>query len=361
MSKLLLVRHGQSEWNATGRWQGIADPPLTDLGVHQAETAARSLGMFDLIASSNLQRANRTAEIIASAIGVGPVLVEPELRERDAGEWQGLTKDEIEAQWPGYLADNRWPPGYEGDDSVSERAISALARLSAQLAGGTGLVVVHAGVIYNVEALAGMPFERMPNLGGRWIELSPEKIEAGERVLLIDPDSVEALAAATIERFGAVHVVCNNAGVGGGGLIKDQQLVDWKWVIDVNLWGVIHGVHSFLPHLRSVDEAHIMSTASVAGLTSGPGLGPYNASKYAVVAIMETLHHEMERDDESNVGVSVLCPGVVNTTLTNPADEPRPDWLMPETVAEAILHAVTAPMNTNIFDITLIPTEQSPW
>ncbi len=192
MSKLLLVRHGQSEWNATGRWQGIADPPLTDLGVHQAQTAARSLGMFDLIASSNLQRANRTAEIIASAIGVGPVLVEPELRERDAGEWQGLTKDEIEAQWPGYLADNRWPPGYEGDDSVSERAISALARLSAQLAGGTGLVVVHAGVIYTVEALAGMPFERIPNLGGRWIELSPEKIEAGERVLLIDPDSVEA-------------------------------------------------------------------------------------------------------------------------------------------------------------------------
>jgi NAD(P)-dependent dehydrogenase (short-subunit alcohol dehydrogenase family) len=149
------------------------------------------------------------------------------------------------------------------------------------------------------------------------------------KVDVTDPDSVEALAAATIERFGAVHVVCNNAGVGGGGLIKDQQLVDWKWVIDVNLWGVIHGVHSFLPHLRNADEAHIMSTASVAGLTSGPGLGPYNASKYAVVAIMETLHHEMERDDESNVGVSVLCPGVVNTNIIT-AQRNRPEHLKRE-------------------------------
>ena len=130
-----------------------------------------------------------------------------------------------------------------------------------------------------------------------------------------DAGSVAALAEATIERFGAVHVVCNNAGVGGSGLIKDQELVDWKWVIDVNLWGVIHGVHSFLPHLRAADQGHIMATASVAGLVAGPGLGPYNASKFGVVAIMETLHHELAADPDSDVGVSVLCPGVVRTNI----------------------------------------------
>jgi NAD(P)-dependent dehydrogenase (short-subunit alcohol dehydrogenase family) len=141
-----------------------------------------------------------------------------------------------------------------------------------------------------------------------------------------DARSVAALADATIERFGAVHLLCNNAGVGGGGLIKNQQLVDWKWVIDVNLWGVIHGLHSFLPHLMRADEAHVMSTASVAGLMSLPGLGPYNATKYAVVAIMETLHLEMEQDGRSNVGVSVLCPGVVNTNIAQ-AQRNRPAHL----------------------------------
>lgn len=146
------------------------------------------------------------------------------------------------------------------------------------------------------------------------------------KVDVTSADSVEALAAATIDRFEEVHIVCNNAGVGGGGLIKDQQLVDWKWVIDVSLWGVIHGVHFFLPHLRAADEAHIMSTASVAGLMSGPGLGPYNAAKYGVVAIMETLHHEMAQDEESNVGVSVLCPGVVNTNIIT-AQRNRPEHL----------------------------------
>ncbi len=150
----------------------------------------------------------------------------------------------------------------------------------------------------------------------------------GVKVDVSSADSVEALAAATIDRFGEVHVVCNNAGVGGGGLIKDQQLVDWKWVIDVNLWGVIHGVHFFLPHLRAAEEAHIMATSSVAGLTSTPGLGPYNAAKFGVVGLMETLFHEMERDD-SNVGVSVLCPGVVRTNIIT-AQRNRPTHLKRE-------------------------------
>ena len=160
-----------------------------------------------------------------------------------------------------------------------------------------------------------------------------------------DADSVGALAQATIDRFGAVHMVCNNAGVGGGGLIRDQQLVDWKWVVDVCLWGVIHGVHHFLPHLIEAEESHIMSTASVAGLMSVPGLGPYNAAKYGVVAIMETLHLEMQRDRNADVGVSVLCPGVVRTNIAtaqrNRPEElrrqrrPRPEGEAPSETADA--------------------------
>lgn len=137
----------------------------------------------------------------------------------------------------------------------------------------------------------------------------------GVRTDVTDADSVAALAAATIERFGAVHVVCNNAGVGGGGLIKDLTLKDWRWVIDVSLWGVIHGIHSFLPHLlQNADGGHIVNTASVAGLMAGPGIGPYNAAKYGVVAISETLAAELAAE-QSQVGVSVLCPGYVKTNI----------------------------------------------
>ncbi|WP_419945056.1 SDR family NAD(P)-dependent oxidoreductase [Candidatus Poriferisodalis sp.] len=161
-------------------------------------------------------------------------------------------------------------------------------------------------------------------------EVADHGVEAlGVITDVTDPDSVGALAAATLDRFGAVHMVCNNAGVGGGGLIRNQQLVDWKWVVDVCLWGVIHGVHHFLPHLIEAEESHIMSTASVAGLMSVPGLGPYNAAKYGVVAIMETLHLEMQRDRNADVGVSVLCPGVVRTNIAT-AQRNRPEELRRE-------------------------------
>jgi NAD(P)-dependent dehydrogenase (short-subunit alcohol dehydrogenase family) len=130
-----------------------------------------------------------------------------------------------------------------------------------------------------------------------------------------DAASVAALADATLERFGAVHVVCNNAGVGGGGLIKDLTLKDWQWVINVSLWGVIHGVHTFLPYvLQNAEGGHIVNTASMAGLIAGPGIGPYNAAKYGVVAISETLAAELAAED-SRVGVSVLCPGLVRTNI----------------------------------------------
>ena len=141
-----------------------------------------------------------------------------------------------------------------------------------------------------------------------------------------DANSVQALCEVTLEQFGGVNILCNNAGVGGGGLVKNQQLVDWKWVIDVSLWGVIHGLHHFLPHLLEAEESHVMSTASVAGLMAVPGLAPYNAAKFGVVAIMETLHHEMASDGDAQLGVSVLCPGVVRTNIAT-AQRNRPDHL----------------------------------
>ena len=130
-----------------------------------------------------------------------------------------------------------------------------------------------------------------------------------------DAASVQALADEVRERFGTAHLLCNNAGVGGGGQIVDQTLADWQWVLGVNLWGVIHGLHSFLPMLTdNADGGHVVNTASVAGLLAGAGIGPYNASKFAVVAISETLHKELTAGG-SRVGVSVLCPGFVRTNI----------------------------------------------
>ena len=130
-----------------------------------------------------------------------------------------------------------------------------------------------------------------------------------------DASSVAALADQVCDRFGTVHVLCNNAGVGGGGQIADLTLADWKWVLDVNLWGVIHGLHSFLPRLlANPDGGHVVNTASMAGLFASAGMGPYNATKFAVVAISETLSKELQAAG-SSVGVSVLCPGFVRTNI----------------------------------------------
>jgi len=133
-----------------------------------------------------------------------------------------------------------------------------------------------------------------------------------------DPAQMQALADAAVTRFGGVHVFCNNAGVGGGGLSWEMPLSTWEWVIGVNLWGVIHGVRAFVPLLMQQTEAHIVNTASVAGLVAAPFMGPYNASKHAVVAISETLHHELALSAPQGE-VSVLCPGWVNTKIAQSA------------------------------------------
>jgi NAD(P)-dependent dehydrogenase (short-subunit alcohol dehydrogenase family) len=124
---------------------------------------------------------------------------------------------------------------------------------------------------------------------------------------------VEALAAATIERFGAVHVVCNNAGVGGVGDPWLGPIETWEWVMGVNFWGVVHGVRTFLPHLVMSGGGHIVNTASIAGLYPGFA-APYDASKHAVVAITEGLYNSMQAAGMP-IGVSCLCPGWVRTGI----------------------------------------------
>jgi NAD(P)-dependent dehydrogenase (short-subunit alcohol dehydrogenase family) len=154
-----------------------------------------------------------------------------------------------------------------------------------------------------------------------------------------DPAQMQALADAAVSRFGGVHIFCNNAGVGGGGLSWEMPLSTWEWVIGVNLWGVIHGVRAFVPLLMQQTEAHIVNTASVAGLVAAPFMGPYNASKHAVVAISETLHHELAMS-APQVKVSVLCPGWVNTNIAE-SGRNRPEHLQdadaPDSEAAALL------------------------
>jgi len=128
-----------------------------------------------------------------------------------------------------------------------------------------------------------------------------------------DAASVARAAKASFEAFGNVHVVCNNAGVAGGSGIDDILIDNWRWVIDVNLMGVVHGIAAFLPHIRAHNEGgHIVNTASMAGLQSGLGFSPYAASKFAVVAMSEGLAIELK---PHGIGVTVLCPGYVRTGI----------------------------------------------
>ena len=181
------------------------------------------------------------------------------------------------------------------------------------------------------------------------------------------PDQVERLAKRTFEKFGAAHVVCNNAGIGTGGFTWELSQADWEWVLGVNLWGVIHGIRAFVPRMLSLGEGHVVNTASIAGLLSAPGMAPYCASKHAVVAISECLHHDLNLVAAGKVKVSVVCPAWVRTRIADsernrPAALPRrtgssaaqaqvleglvrqavAGGIPPEEVAEQVLQAVLA-------------------
>ncbi len=136
---------------------------------------------------------------------------------------------------------------------------------------------------------------------------------AGVVVDVTDRDSVFAAAQATVDTFGKVHVCINNAGVGASGSAEDTSEKNWRWTIDVNMWGVVWGLQAFMPLIKEHGEGgHVVNTASMAGMFSWKELSAYNASKYAVVAMSETA---MAEHTDDNIGVSVLCPGVVNTNL----------------------------------------------
>ncbi len=191
MLRVLVIRHGQSEWNALGRWQGQADPPLSELGVLQAAHAAGRVGAVDAVVASDLERSRHTAEIIAELVGIGPVIVDDGFRERDAGEWQGLTKAEIDQGWPGWLAERKRPPAFEPEDRFRDRIRDALDRVRALIPDGDVLVVAHAGVVYQLEAVNGSGFEPLPNLGGRWFEAGDDDgWRLGDRIVLVEPDEV---------------------------------------------------------------------------------------------------------------------------------------------------------------------------
>ncbi len=139
-----------------------------------------------------------------------------------------------------------------------------------------------------------------------------------------DAASVRALRDGALDRFGAVHLVHNNAGIGLGGPIWEVSEEDWRWILGVNLWGVINGVAAFVPTLIEQGEGHVVNTASIAGLIAAPFLGPYNATKQAVVAISETLFKDLQAVG-APIGVSVLCPGFVQTRIAE-SERNRPAW-----------------------------------
>ena len=201
-SRLLLLRHGESEWNALGRWQGWADPPLSPEGEDQAREAGRLLAGtgFGAAVSSDLQRARRTAELAGAALGLGPVQVEPGLREYDVGEWSGLTRAEIETRWPGALDEWRQGrlvamPGGETRSAFEARIAETMARLADRFPGGTVLVITHGGVISTLERALGAAQRRLAHLGGRWVEASEEGLRAGPAVFLFEPDAETEAAA----------------------------------------------------------------------------------------------------------------------------------------------------------------------
>ena len=156
MTRILLLRHGQSEWNAEGRWQGQSDIALTDLGRQQAFAASQRLGVVDALVCSDLLRASDTAQ--------------------------------IEQGWPGYLAERRRPDRFEAEDHALARLLEGIDLVAAEVGGDEVIVVTHGGLVHALEHHHGHEFERLPNLAGRWVIHHGDRVELGDRLILIDED-----------------------------------------------------------------------------------------------------------------------------------------------------------------------------
>ncbi len=190
-------------------------------------------------------------------------------------------------------------------------------------AGGIGRAVAEAA------AAAGMKLVLADIEEAALKEADAALSSAGAEVLSVPTDvsdgaPVEELRDKALARFGAVHLVHNNAGVAVGGPLWTVSEADWNWILGVNLWGVIHGIRAFVPVLIEQGEGHVVNTASLAGLTSPGMLGPYNVTKHSVVTMSETLYRDLNLVG-ARVGVSVLCPGFVRTGIAE-SDRNRPDW-----------------------------------
>jgi probable phosphoglycerate mutase len=197
VTEILVIRHGQSTWNAVGRWQGQADPPLTAVGETQALHAATVLASGILptdrplraIVTSDLQRAAITASIIADELGFDPVAMDKRLRERHAGAWQGLTRTEVEERYPGYLVTGQRPDDFESAHVAGERAGSFLIGLGHHLRGGTALVVSHGGILRALRIRCGLDDDfAFANLSGQWFHVQGAGIAAGDVVELVSTD-----------------------------------------------------------------------------------------------------------------------------------------------------------------------------
>jgi NAD(P)-dependent dehydrogenase (short-subunit alcohol dehydrogenase family) len=225
---------------------------------------------------------------------------------------------------------------FDGKVAVVTGAASGIGRAMCERFAGLGMRIV------------------MADVEGAILRESAEQIEAtGAEVLTMrvdvsQADELSRLAEGTIERFGKVHVVCNNAGVFAGGLTWEAIGTDWEWVLGVNLYGVLHGIRAFVPIMLEQNEpGHIVNTCSMAGLINTPFSGAYNVSKHAALSLTETLYHEL-RMKQTPVGCSALCPELIRTGIAN-SDRNRPAHLKrPEGASTPEMEIVDEAIRTSI-------------
>ena len=229
---------------------------------------------------------------------------------------------------------------FQGKVAVVTGAASGIGRALAERCAQEGMKVVLADI--EEQALI-QASQDLAAQGAQTLAVPTDVSQAGE---------VETLARKAFETYSAVHLLFNNAGVGGGKSAWESTLADWEWVLGVNLWGVIHGIHFFVPRmLEQRSEGHIVNTASMAGLTYGPGQSIYKVSKHGVVTLSETLYYDLALRGAS-LKVSVLCPGFVSTNILDsqrnrpaslqnaPDEQPPPPHPQAEAVRQRMQQAV---------------------
>ena len=203
---------------------------------------------------------------------------------------------------------------FEGKVAVVTGAASGIGLALARMLGEQGMRLALADIEADALQNAALDLEK------RGVEVLAVRTDVSQA------DSVNALAEETLEAFGAVHVVCNNAGVFAGGISWEAPVEDYEWVLNVNLWGVIHGLRTFVPHLLAHgEEGHIVNTASMAAVTSMPYSAMYTLSKHAVLSLSESLYHELKLRG-ARIGVSALCPELVATRIDG-GERNRPSHL----------------------------------